>query len=388
MAPAPTSSRSHAETASAAHLHARDLLRPPDGVSGRRCRYANRRFPNAAVPGGDRAPGSAPSLRRVIVAVVEAGVDGKHPDLARRIVGAHRFGGSDPLFPTSPHGTAVAGLIAAIDGNKQGIDGIAPNARLLVAGTSFDALSIAHAIRWAVDRHARVINLWLAGLRPVPGYEEAVDYTLAQARSSSRRPGTASTGTSRVARPRRRAGACLATARADRRRGGRSKDRHRASRSPTHAGSISPRPASSSRRSGRHGTTHTPRRPTVPFSAPRAAIRPAGPRTQHGARAGPRSRRRWSRPQPRSCSAPTHASVPSKSRHCSGKRLGRSPIRDTKAGPESSTSRRPSIASARERFHTRITPSQTIELPPRLEFRLEESGRRSTGKTTPSTSTE
>ena len=125
-------------------------------------------------------PASLPPLRRVIVAVVEAGVDGKHPDLAGRIVGARRFGGGDPLFPTSPHGTAVAGLIAAIDGNKQGIDGIAPNARLLVAGTSFDALSIAQAIRWAADRHARVINLSLAGLGPVPGYEKAVDYALAR----------------------------------------------------------------------------------------------------------------------------------------------------------------------------------------------------------------
>ena len=125
-------------------------------------------------------PAALPPLRRVIVAVVEAGVDGKHPDLARRIVGAQRFDRSDPLFPASPHGTAVAGLIAAIDGNNQGIDGIAPNARLLVAGTSFDALSISHAIRWAADRHARVINLSLAGLGPVPGYEEAVDYALAR----------------------------------------------------------------------------------------------------------------------------------------------------------------------------------------------------------------
>ena len=73
--------------------------------------------PNAAVLGGDRAPAAFPMLRRVTVAVVEAGVDGNHPDLAGRIEGAGRFGGGDPLFPTSPHGTAVAGLIAAIDGN-------------------------------------------------------------------------------------------------------------------------------------------------------------------------------------------------------------------------------------------------------------------------------
>jgi hypothetical protein len=88
--------------------------------------------------------------------------------------------------PNSPHATAVAGLIGAIDGNGQGIDGIAPNAMLLVANvsgesqTSFDHHAIARAIRWAADRHARVINLSLAGLGPVAGYEEAIGYALAR----------------------------------------------------------------------------------------------------------------------------------------------------------------------------------------------------------------
>jgi subtilisin family serine protease len=132
-------------------------------------------------------PSTLPSLAPVKVAIVDTGVDGEHPDLAGRIVGARSFGSGKPLYPESPHGTAVAGLIGAIDGNGQGIDGIAPNARLLVASvgggdspSSFDADSIVRAIRWAADRHARVINLSLAGLGPVPGYEQAVDYATAR----------------------------------------------------------------------------------------------------------------------------------------------------------------------------------------------------------------
>ena len=232
--------------------------------------------------------------------------------------------------------------------------------------------SIARAIRWAADRHARVINLSLAGLGPVRGLRGGGRLRTGP-RRARRRGGREllrrelQRAARRPARSRRLLGyrTCSPSARRP------PKDRPRASRYRTRAGSISPRPASSSRRSGRRGTTHTPRRPTAPSSARRAATRPAGPRRQHGARAGPRSRRRWSRPRPRSSSAPTPASAPSRSRRCSGRRLGRSPIRDTRRGPESSTLRRPSIASARERFHRRTTPSQTTELPPRLEFRLE-----------------
>jgi subtilisin family serine protease len=131
-------------------------------------------------------PPTLPSLAPVKVAIVDTGVDGEHPDLAGRIVGARSFVSGKPLYPESPHGTAVAGLIGAIDDNGEGIDGIAPNARLLVASvgggdspSSFDPDSIVHAIRWAAVRHARVINLSLAGLGPVAGYKEAIDYALA-----------------------------------------------------------------------------------------------------------------------------------------------------------------------------------------------------------------
>jgi subtilisin family serine protease len=132
-------------------------------------------------------PASLPALAPVKVAVLDAGIDALHPDLAGRVVGARRFGAGDPLYPGSPHGTATAGLIAAIDGNGIGIDGIAPNALLLSAEVTsrddpggFDDSAVERAIRWAADSGARVINLSLAGVGPDPGYEAAVDYAVAR----------------------------------------------------------------------------------------------------------------------------------------------------------------------------------------------------------------
>jgi subtilisin family serine protease len=117
--------------------------------------------------------------------VLDAGIDAAHPDLAGRIAGAGRFGSGDPLYPTTPHGTATAGLIAAVRGNGVGIDGIAPNALLLSADVSsldregsFDVDAVNRAIRWAADQGARVVNLSLASSGLRPGQQEAVAYAL------------------------------------------------------------------------------------------------------------------------------------------------------------------------------------------------------------------
>jgi hypothetical protein len=111
-----------------------------------------------------------PSLGDVLVAVVDSGVDGTHPDLAGRIVGSRTFVGGSALRDGQGHGTFVAGLIAAETGNGIGIAGMAPNALLLVAKVVREDRSIpldaeAKAIRWAVDQGAQVINLSLGGVR-------------------------------------------------------------------------------------------------------------------------------------------------------------------------------------------------------------------------------
>jgi subtilisin family serine protease len=85
-------------------------------------------------------------------------------------VGARSFVGDTGMTDRVGHGTFVAGEIAAALNNSQGIAGIAFPAELLVAKVVRPDRSIsleaeAQAIRWAVDRGARVLNLSLGGLR-------------------------------------------------------------------------------------------------------------------------------------------------------------------------------------------------------------------------------
>jgi hypothetical protein len=111
-----------------------------------------------------------PTLAPVMVAVIDSGIDGGHPEFQGRIADAKSFVGGNPLSDEQGHGTFVAGVIAAGLDNGQGIAGIGFPAQLLVAkvvrpdgSISLDAE--AKAIRWAADRGARVINLSLGGVR-------------------------------------------------------------------------------------------------------------------------------------------------------------------------------------------------------------------------------
>ena len=110
-----------------------------------------------------------PFLDPVTVAVVDTGIDIGHPDLAGNVIAAKSFVGGTADDPIG-HGTFVAGLIAAEIDNAVGIAGMAFPAELLVARVAtadgdIDAAVEAKAIRWAVNRGARVINLSIGGLR-------------------------------------------------------------------------------------------------------------------------------------------------------------------------------------------------------------------------------
>ena len=111
-----------------------------------------------------------PSLASVRVAVVDSGIDGRHPELRGRIVLSRSFVGGSATVDTQGHGTFVAGLIAAQTNDGLGIAGLAPPAELLVAKVVGPDRSIpveaeAKAIRWAVANGARIINMSLGGLR-------------------------------------------------------------------------------------------------------------------------------------------------------------------------------------------------------------------------------
>jgi hypothetical protein len=99
--------------------------------------------------------------RNVLVAVIDSGIDTKHPDLAGTVAATF-----DVLGPHEAHfhGTAMAGAIAA----HGRLTGVAPQVRLLAVrslgpdgqGTT---LSIVDGIEWAVARGARVLNMSFAG---------------------------------------------------------------------------------------------------------------------------------------------------------------------------------------------------------------------------------
>jgi subtilisin family serine protease len=111
----------------------------------------------------------------VRIAIIDTGVDFEHPDLAGQIIARRNFVDVDEhSFRRDRHGTAVAGVIAAVADNHIGIVGIAPDARLLAlkacwqlgptAGAAVcDSFTLAQALESAIDLQADVVNLSLAG---------------------------------------------------------------------------------------------------------------------------------------------------------------------------------------------------------------------------------
>jgi subtilisin family serine protease len=113
--------------------------------------------------------------RKVMVAVVDSGVDANHPDLAGQVALRQDFvaNAADTVPDAAEsHGTAVAGIIAARAGNGQGIAGVAPQARLMALRacwetprqeTRCNSFTLGKALHFAVINDAQVINLSLGG---------------------------------------------------------------------------------------------------------------------------------------------------------------------------------------------------------------------------------
>lgn len=111
----------------------------------------------------------------VKVAIIDTGADLRHPDLRDNVATAANFVDSDDQqFQRDRHGTEMAGVIAAVANNGVGIVGIAPAAHLLLFKacwqTRIDAdaaqcnsFTLARALVAALDAHAQIVNLSLAG---------------------------------------------------------------------------------------------------------------------------------------------------------------------------------------------------------------------------------
>jgi subtilisin family serine protease len=102
------------------------------------------------------------------IAVVDTGADVDHPDLAGRLGARYdTLSGGTGVLDQVGHGTFVAGLLSAVDGNGHGGKGVAGNTTVLPIRASlngdFTITDLARGIRFAVRRRADVINLSLAG---------------------------------------------------------------------------------------------------------------------------------------------------------------------------------------------------------------------------------
>ena len=119
---------------------------------------------------------------RLVVAVVDTGVDPSQPELQGALVPGYDFVNSD-ADPRDDHGhgTAVAGVIAARADNGAGTTGacwqcsIMPIKVLGADGVGDDSL-IAAGIIWATDHGARVINLSLGAPGTTQVLSEAIAY--------------------------------------------------------------------------------------------------------------------------------------------------------------------------------------------------------------------
>ncbi|PZG05785.1 type VII secretion-associated serine protease mycosin [Micromonospora craterilacus] len=158
-------------------------VRPVSTVPWPQQRYAPERLSPLATGSG------------VTVAVVDSGVDRRHPQLADRVLT-----GTDLLDPGGDgsrdcvgHGTGVASIIAAAPRDGIAFRGLAPNARILPvrvseqqvvdgrgSGRTVGPDGFARAIRWAVDNGADVVNLSVVLYADHPAVRAAVAYAVAR----------------------------------------------------------------------------------------------------------------------------------------------------------------------------------------------------------------
>jgi subtilisin family serine protease len=108
------------------------------------------------------------------VAVIDTGAAVDHPDLPTNVLTRNFVDNDARSFREDAHGTAMAGIIAAVPNNGVGIVGIAPDVKLLLfkacwraslTGTkaACNSFTLAQALAAAIEAHADIINLSLSG---------------------------------------------------------------------------------------------------------------------------------------------------------------------------------------------------------------------------------
>jgi subtilisin family serine protease len=138
--------------------------------------------------GWDQVSGGVmPAAGTAKVAVLDTGILATHIDLQGKVLpGTSLIDLSDGTTDSNGHGTWLAGIVAAISGNGEGIDGVAyegvqvmPVKVLAADGTGQDSDVIA-GVMWAADHGADVILMGFSNPDYSAALQEAIDYAWAQ----------------------------------------------------------------------------------------------------------------------------------------------------------------------------------------------------------------
>ncbi|MGM0853935.1 MAG: S8 family serine peptidase [Bacillota bacterium] len=122
-------------------------------------------------------------IEEVTVAIVDSGIDLKHPELRSRLIEGKNFiNEGEPPVDRSGHGTHVAGLVGAVTNNKMGIASAAEKVKLMPVkvfeGKTTYMSTVIQGIRYAADNGADIINLSLGSYSNMKALEDAIDYAV------------------------------------------------------------------------------------------------------------------------------------------------------------------------------------------------------------------
>lgn len=123
----------------------------------------------------------------VKIAILDSGVESAHPDLAGNLIPGYNFvDWNNDTNDTCGHGTAVAGVAAAVSNNSAGVAGMAGKAKIMpVKIASYNSSTggcyayystVANGIYYAADNGARVANLSYGGVATSQAILNAAQY--------------------------------------------------------------------------------------------------------------------------------------------------------------------------------------------------------------------
>lgn len=117
----------------------------------------------------------------VRVAVIDTGIDYKHPALSHAYRGGYDFVNNDTdPYDDNGHGTFVSGVIAGVINGTKGTLGAAPDVeiyaiKVMGADGRGQLANIVRGVRWAIENDMQIICMSMSLFRDFPELREALD---------------------------------------------------------------------------------------------------------------------------------------------------------------------------------------------------------------------